>query len=363
MIATRARRLIRIGLNVWMIGCAGHRGPEHQQPEPAAVMVPPDVPSVSPEPAPIVVAEPAQGETTRPAASAPEAESTGLPRPPPAAARVTAENDGIFPLMPSQCRTRIYVNVAGLLGSDAPRLSTVLDKLAQLDSHGKATKALRAVRDGGLDPVLALREIAFCDQPDLSVMRVQPSRPTDGLAALQAALVALGEKAVLVRWGSMRVVWAPPRQELVVEVTPAILLWAQVSANAEAALSELAGESGFAAARGRLLWIGGRQSETVVSETVRTLSLVTTLGTEEALAGDPGAPARHAAEVHRDLDRMARDLDRSPLAPLAPKMRAAQVGTAGQDVVVRAKLSRAELNQLIRHLAAAKPTAFSDLLR
>jgi flagellar motility protein MotE (MotC chaperone) len=285
--------------------------------------------------------------------------------PPPAPVSIGSASGAILALMPPDCRTRAYINVSALLGSDAAVVSLALDELLKAaDPSGNATSAIRGLRDAGLDPVLAVREIAFCDRPEIAVVRVQPAQPADLLASIQRTLRLLGEKpGPLAPWGSMRTLSSPRSNELVVEVAPNVLMLANRPRDAAAALAAKAGATGFAGAAQQLAWVRDHEADLAVSEKAGAFDIQVSVHESGDGKRDQAMQAKLVAEIQKDLRKAADKLAKTPLGPLGAKLRTAKVTTSGNDVVIQGSISRAELSKLLKTLSSLKPDALAPLLR
>ena len=376
MNAPTTRRLTALALAAVLVGCASTKGPEPGKPTtgPAATTeatAKAETAVDASKPSDPAQAKEAGGlsDSGRSDVLRPEAPGEGpgggkaLPPPPPPVS-VGSGPGQIVQLMPQDCRTRVYVNVAGLLGSDGAALSASLDQIVKTaDPSGQAAGALRALRDGGYDPVLSVREIAYCDRPELALVRLQPSHPGDVLATIQQAFAAVGEKPGTARpWGSMRVLSDTSGGPLLVDVAPNVLLIADHASDAASALGARAGGPGFTGLDRQLIWVQDREADLAVADKAGVFDVQVLVHSREA-AGDKAAQGKLVAELQKDLRKAADKLAKTPLAPIGAKLKAAKVSPSGNDIAIHGSISRAELSKLAKSLSALKPDALKSVLK
>jgi hypothetical protein len=376
MNAPTTRRLTALALAAVIVGCASTKGPEPGKPTTGPVATTDAAAGTLATTDAAKPSDPAQGkeaggfseagpaDVLRPVAPGEEPGGGKALPPPPPPVSVGPGPGQLAQLMPQDCRTRVYANVAGLLGSDGPALSASLDQIVQTaDPSGQVAGALRALRDGGYDPVLSLREIAYCDHPELALVRLQPSHPGDVLATLQHAFAAVGEKGGAVRpWGSMRVLADASGGPMLVDVAPNVLLVADHASDAANALGARAGGPGFTGSERQLIWVQDREADLAVAEKAGLFDVQVSVHSREA-AGDKAAQGKLVADLQKDLRKAADKLAKTPLAPIGAKLRAAKVSAAGNDILIHGSISRAELSKLAKSLSALKPDALKSVLK
>ncbi|MCC6523204.1 MAG: hypothetical protein IT373_11125 [Polyangiaceae bacterium] len=257
--------------------------------------------------------------------------------------------------LPRDCRHRIYVNVAALVGAETAKVGSALDKLLATipaRDHAPIEQALRMLRQKGLDPVTTVREVAACDGPDVTVLGLRNDASADVLALVQRLMQSFGAPAGTVeRAGSLTVLATGEYGPTVAQLGASVLAIADHRNDLLAALGARAGAASWGGGR-HLLAVSERDMDVTLDEQAPNLLA---RGVIHLDAGDVKEAPEIVKKIQGDVNDMASEAARTPFKLLAPRLRATKVAVSGHEILVTASLPRSDVAALLQVVLATAP--------
>jgi len=305
----------------------------------------------------------AAGGSAKPAADAPKAAAVAAP----------AAGDSLK-YMPKDCASgRVYLGAKKLLANvgDATGLQTkILEQLAKSDKEDdkKATEVLAVFKEGGIDPVSALQEMAVCANTGNKVV-----------VAISMDMGKVEKPADLFAKAMEKGSGKAPTKEEVDGVTyltnekgnvmgfpgGGIVLMADDKASVTAIAKGAPGAADFADASSHLIWAkiteGGQNVDFGLKESGDNLELKVVA----AMSGPQGdALKKDPAGTIKQMESMATSmlpkLESGPLKAVVPAIKNAKFAAEGDKLSVSSSFPKASLQELIKSVSE---TSMQDLSR
>jgi hypothetical protein len=277
----------------------------------------------------------------------------------PAAAGGGAE---VLKHMPKDCdEGRVYANVGKLLGGgSAGALETLMAKnMGGSKDAKKSEEVIKVLKDGGIDPVNSLKELAVCSNKDkkktvvaASVDFSKAEKPGDVIA--KAIETGSGKAPKKEEAGD--VTWLTTADNSVIGVSKTKLLAGDDKAALEAAWKGGDGASAFGDAGSHTVWADMGDTKVNMKEAGDDydLKVVTKVG--------PNAPKmkEQFEKTLPEIDKLTADPKMAFVKPLLPAVKNAKLDVAGEILNVVTKFPKAAINEFLTGLKDVKP---EDLMK
>jgi len=270
--------------------------------------------------------------------------------------------------MPKQCdEGRVYANVGKLLSGES--LATLDSLVAKGISDSKDAKkgedALKALRDGGIDPVKSLKEVAVCankdDKKTLVVLNVDMSKSEKPADTIAKAIEAGGEKAPK-REESNGISFLQPKEgkAWIGIVGKDRIFVAEDKAMIEAAVKGGDGASEFGDAASHVIW--AKMADKEISVMVKEAGADFDINVKGKVGAKEAEKAKADFEkLKPEIDKMA---DKLPMAkPLLPAAKNATITVDGDYATLTTKLPKAAITEFMTGLKDMKPKDLEGMMK
>lgn len=321
----------------------------------------------------------ATGTAKAAASSAPaaSAKADGASKPDDKAREPASAGGSIFKYMPATCEMgRVYVNVAKLLSGDEVQKNLGAFQEKMLASMGgadaaKGQEVVKVLKDGGFEPGRDLREIAVCigakSEPPVLVISMS-DKVKEPLQLMASAMEKGGKpKPTVAKEGDLTIMTQTGEDGALAEVAPGIIL---IGKDKEAVTKLAKGGDGadaFGEASKHLVWasINPGEKEPSVDGTLSDVADKYELKVGVQMKGPQAEamkkdPAKFAKEMEGMAQKVAADLEKGPLKPLAEHIKAAKFAVEGDKLMVTASVPKAAITDTSKAVAEAKP---EDLMK
>lgn len=264
--------------------------------------------------------------------------------------------------VPKSCKkARVYVDVAGLLGTEAVLASAdaLQEKLADLGKSGgdkKAKKALAALKKAGIDPTHDVKDVAICagkDKKDVTVAIGGDFAGKDPLEALVKAAEAAGDDEPKIKEAD-GVKYVKAGKAFAGLVAPNVLVFTED----KEVFGDLAkGEdqsSAWGVGKGKLVVFKG--NDTKAGEFEGSLEekgsdLVARFSLDVKGLGGKASPSKVKSELEGAAEQLAKKL-KGPFKKLGEAVADTKFDVDGDTVTMKLTVPSADLADVIKKLAA-----------
>lgn len=326
------------------MGCSST--PEPQPPPPPPV---PTAAEATPPPAATVASDaPAGSSAAKDPGLAPLPPPEG-PAPPWMNKPVDAYRAGdAAAYLPKDCKDRIFLNVSGLVGPSAVDVRKALDRSfhggSERDAadNRKMLRALAAMDQAGVEPVSNLNEVAVCVTSGHEVVAIGFStRSVIELPVLVQKLqqVTDDDPGTVTRSGDQSIFRSG--HDVLIQPTATVAVIGRED-EVTASIKAKAGASGFAQAKGQLVYAKGREVDANVTENAGKIAMKLVFH----MAGQSKAKDSKALnkKITDEINSGADKLKGTSLEPLGASFKAAKVSVQNGEVTITGSIDRATLN-------------------
>lgn len=268
----------------------------------------------------------------------------------------------VFKHMPKDCdEGRVYANVGKLLGGgNAGALETLMAKnMGGSKDAKKSEEVIKVLKDGGIDPVSSLKELAVCATKDkkktvvaASVDFSKAEKPGDVIA--KAIETGSGKAPKKEEAGD--VTWITTADNSILAVSKTKLLAGDDKAVLEAAWKGGDGASAFGDAGSHTVWADVGDTKVNMKEAGSDYDL--------KVSTKVGAKAPKMKEefekVLPEIDKLTADPKMAFVKPLLPAVKNAKLDVAGEILNVVTKFPQAAITEFLTGLKDVKP---EDLMK
>lgn len=286
-------------------------------------------------------------------AAAPTLSAPTTPPAPPAPSVPDPTAVGIMRYVPAQCEAaRIYANLGKILSPEAySALETFFaNALGGQKDAAKTKELVKILRDGGIDPVKGMRELAICASSDesraVNVSSVDMSKAKDPAEVFAKALEKLnGSKPASEVVNGVTILEVNGGKGFLAVVGKDTLIGSQ---NKDVVKALLKGDGSGAAAFGdavkHLAWakVSDKNVEVVIDESGKELvaNVKMTLGKDAA-----GTKDMLEKQILVNIDKL---VEKMPLLkPLLPLAKNAKIEVKGDDLLISTHFPKSAINELI----------------
>jgi len=264
--------------------------------------------------------------------------------------------------MPKDCdEGRVYANVGKLLGGgSAGALETLMAKnMGGSKDAKKSEEVIKVLKDGGIDPVNSLKELAVCANKDKKKTVVaaavdfsKAEKPGDVIA--KAIETGSGKAPKKEEAGD--VTWLTTADNSVIAVSKTKLLAGDDKATLEAAWKGADGASAFGDAGSHTVWADVGETKVNMKEAGDDYDL--------KVSTKVGANAPKMKEQFEktlpEIDKLTADPKMAFVKPLLPAVKNAKLDVAGEILNVVTKFPKAAISEFLTGLKDVKP---EDLMK
>lgn len=300
--------------------------------------------------------------SSAPAGNSGTAAAGKTPEKPADAAPAAAGGAEVLKHMPKDCdEGRVYANVGKLLGGgSASALETLMAKnMGGGKDAKKSEDVIKVLKDGGIDPVTSLKELAVCANKDKKKTVVaaavdfsKAEKPGDVIA--KAIETGSGKAPKKEEAGD--VTWLTNSDNTVIGVSKTKVLVGDDKATLEAAWKGADGASAFGDAASHTVWANVGDTKVNMKEAGDDYDLKVSM---KAGANAPKAKEQFEKFLP-ELDKVAADPKTAFLKPLLPAAKNAKLDVAGEILNVATKFPKAAIGEFLTGLKDVKP---EDLMK
>lgn len=308
----------------------------------------------------------AQAKSSGSPASSGKAAAGGASSGSPDAKPAAAAGGDLLKSMPKDCdEGRVYVNVGKLITGDVGTAfeSMMAKSMAQAKDAKKAEEAVKTLKDGGIDPIKSLQEVAVCANKDdkktivaVAMDMTKADKPADVLA--KTIEQASGKAPKKEEAGDITYLSEDGGKSVIAVVGKTKLVIGEDKAAVEAAAKGADGAGEFGDATSNVIWAkiaGNKQTDVTMKEAGANYDLKVSTKT-----GPDGAKMKDEFEkkVLPEIDKVA---EKMPFVkPLLPAVKNAKLEVAGDMLNVSTSFPKAAIGEFLNTIKDMKP---EDLMK
>lgn len=260
--------------------------------------------------------------------------------------------------MPKECGdARAYVNVGKILTTDALGVleQWAAQQVAESKDPKKSEEVLKTLRNGGIEPLKGLKQLAVCGNKDdkLTVVAVnmdmsKADKPADVLAkAIEVATGKAPKKEVV---DGVTYLQDEGAGKWLAVIGKDTLLAGRSKELLQAAAKGPGGEKDFADAASHVIWANVTDKQVQV----RVREVGEAFDVKAKWNAGPNAP-KQKAEFDKIIPALDKVADKMPMIkPLIPTVKGTKLEAKGETLVANATLTKAAMNEFLNGLKGMK---------